>query len=41
MTSVQCIKITASQYTQIIPNRFKILKENLTIFQYKLKSCNS
>ena len=41
MASVQFIKITTNQCTQIIPNRFKILKENLKLFQYQLKLDNS
>ena len=41
MMSVQFIKITTSQCTQIISDRFMILKENLKLFQYQLKCCNS
>ena len=46
MASIQFIKITTSQCTQIIPNKFKILKENSfdinsnTVILYsKLKPC--
>ncbi len=36
MTTVQFIKITTSQCTQIFPDRFKILKENLNYFNINL-----